>query len=50
MQAADGHYLAVPDPIHGHPQDMSDGADPDDAGYAAIAAALTPKIRAVLAG
>ena len=47
-QAAGGHYLAVADPIHGHPKDMSDGADPDDAGYAAIAAALTPKIRGLL--
>lgn len=43
-----GHYLKVADPIHGHANYMSDEADPDDTGYAAIAAALTPRIQALL--
>jgi hypothetical protein len=37
-------YLNVPDPIRGHPGEMANAANPDDAGYAAIAKALEPKL------
>lgn len=39
---AGGVYLGIADPIHGHPEEMADAADPNDQGYAAIAAALEP--------
>ena len=42
VTAAGGTYLDLPDPIHGHPSFMADAADPNDQGYAAIAAALEP--------
>lgn len=42
VTAAGGSYLAVADPIHGHPGEMADPADPNDAGYAAITSALAP--------
>jgi lysophospholipase L1-like esterase len=45
---AGGTYLDIPDPIHGHPSYMADAADPNDKGYAAIAAALEPQLRALL--
>jgi lysophospholipase L1-like esterase len=45
---AGGTYLDVPDPIHGHPAFMADAADPDDQGYAAIAAALEPQLTPLL--
>lgn len=48
--AAGGHYLGEPDPLHGHPDWMADAADPNDAGYAAIAAALAPQLRRLLPG
>lgn len=44
VKSADGTYLALPDPLHAHPSFMADGADPNNAGYAAIAAALEPKL------
>jgi lysophospholipase L1-like esterase len=43
-----GTYLDIPDPIHGHPSFMADAADPDDQGYAAIAAALEPQLALLL--
>ena len=47
-QAVGGTYLALPDPLLGHPNYMADQADPNDTGYAAIAAALGPMLRALL--
>lgn len=41
---AGGTYLDIEDPIHNHPDFMADDADPDNAGYAAIAAALEPQL------
>jgi lysophospholipase L1-like esterase len=43
-----GHYLDLADPIHGHPEYMADEADPNNEGYAAIAAAVGPSIQALL--
>lgn len=48
VTAAGGTYLDVPDPIHGHPSFMKDLADPNDQGYAAIAAALAPELQPLL--
>jgi lysophospholipase L1-like esterase len=48
VTAAGGTYLDVPDPIHGHPSFMADLADPNDQGYAAIAAALAPELQPLL--
>jgi acyl-CoA thioesterase I len=48
VTAAGGTYLDIPDPIHGHPAFMADAADPNDQGYAAIAAALAPELRPLL--
>jgi acyl-CoA thioesterase-1 len=48
VTAAGGTYLDVADPIHGHPDYMGSAADPNDKGYAAIAVALAPKLRALL--
>jgi lysophospholipase L1-like esterase len=48
VTAVGGHYLAIPDPIHGHSSRMADDADPNDAGYAAIAKALEPAIRPLI--
>jgi acyl-CoA thioesterase I len=45
VTAAGGTYLDVADPIHGRPELMADDADPADAGYAAIAAAVEPVLR-----
>jgi lysophospholipase L1-like esterase len=47
---AGGTYLALDDPIHGHPSDMSNAADPNDKGYAAIADALAPQLAQALPG
>lgn len=49
VTAVGGTYLDLPDPIHGHPDFMADDADPNDKGYAAIAAALRPKLKPLLA-
>ena len=48
VTAAGGKYLDIADPLHGHPGFMADAGDPDDDGYAAIAAALEPKLKALL--
>jgi lysophospholipase L1-like esterase len=48
VTGAGGRYLDVADPIHGHPDFMADAGDPNDRGYAAIAAALAPKLAALL--
>jgi lysophospholipase L1-like esterase len=48
VTAAGGTYLDLPDPIHGHPSFMADAADPNDQGYAAIAAALAPQLQPLL--
>jgi acyl-CoA thioesterase I len=48
VTAAGGTYLDLPDPIHGHPSFMADLADPNDQGYAAIAAALAPELQPLL--
>ncbi|HVU92448.1 MAG TPA: SGNH/GDSL hydrolase family protein [Jatrophihabitans sp.] len=45
VTAAGGVYLDVPDPIRGHPKYMRTAADPNDRGYAAIAAALLKKLK-----
>jgi lysophospholipase L1-like esterase len=37
-------YLNLPDPIRGHPNEIATAARPNDAGYAAIARALEPKL------
>ena len=39
-----GAYVGLADPIHGHPEFMADQADPNDDGYAAIAAAVEPEL------
>lgn len=44
VDRAGGVYLDIPDPLHGHPSFMADDADPNDKGYAAIAAALAPQL------
>lgn len=44
-QAVGGQYLDVADPLVGHPGWMADAADPDDAGYQAIAASVAPALR-----
>ena len=48
VTAAGGRYVGLEDPIHGHPGYMSDAADPNDKGYAAIAKALAPRIRTLV--
>jgi acyl-CoA thioesterase I len=48
VEAVGGTYLTLPDPLLGHPAWMADDADPNNAGYAAIAAALGPKLRPLL--
>lgn len=48
VQSAGGTYLDLADPLLGHPDWMADDADPNDAGYAAIAAALEPALTARL--
>jgi lysophospholipase L1-like esterase len=48
VTAVGGTYLDLPDPIHGHPSFMADLADPNDRGYAAIAAALAPQLQPLL--
>jgi lysophospholipase L1-like esterase len=48
VTAAGGKYLDIADPIRGHPGFMANAGDPDDNGYAAIAAALEPKLKALL--
>jgi lysophospholipase L1-like esterase len=48
VTAAGGTYLDITDPIHGHPTYMADAADPNDAGYAAIASALEPLVQPLL--
>jgi lysophospholipase L1-like esterase len=48
ITAVGGTYLDIEDPIHDHPRFMADLADPNDAGYAAIAAALTPELEGLL--
>lgn len=45
VTAAGGTYLDLPDPLHGHPDWMADDADPNAAGYRAIARALEVKLR-----
>ncbi|MEO8888809.1 MAG: SGNH/GDSL hydrolase family protein [Jatrophihabitantaceae bacterium] len=50
VESAGGQYLNLPDPLHGHPEFMADAADPNDAGYAAIAAALQPALAKLLPG
>lgn len=42
--AAGGHYLDIADPLHGHPEWMADGADPNNRGYASIATAIAAKL------
>jgi lysophospholipase L1-like esterase len=48
VTAVHGTYLGIEDPIHGHPDFMANDADPNDDGHAAIAAALQPKVAALL--
>jgi lysophospholipase L1-like esterase len=45
---AGGTYVDITDPIHSHPNYMADDADPNDQGYAAIAAALEPQLAGLL--
>jgi lysophospholipase L1-like esterase len=46
--AVGGRYMNLPDPLRGHPKWMADQADPNDAGYAAIAKAIKPVLAASL--
>jgi lysophospholipase L1-like esterase len=48
VQSASGRYLDLADPINGHASYMADASDPDDRGYAAIAAAVEPALRPLL--
>lgn len=48
VQAVGGTYLDVPDPLFGHSSWMADDADPNDLGYAAIAASLKLRVHALL--
>ena len=48
VTAAGGTYFDITDPLFGHPSYMADDADPDDAGYAAIATSLEAKLQALL--
>lgn len=48
VTAAGGTYLDIADPIHRHPAFMADAADPNDQGYAAIAAALATRLEPLL--
>jgi lysophospholipase L1-like esterase len=48
IQTAGGQYISLPDPLEGHPEWMFDQADPNDAGYEAIASALGPKLKLLL--
>ena len=48
VDAAGGTYLDISDPVRGHSSYMASDADPNDKGYAAIATALAPKLRALL--
>ncbi|MBO0884076.1 MAG: hypothetical protein J2P17_27840, partial [Mycobacterium sp.] len=48
VTAVHGTYLAISDPIQGHPSEMADVADPNDAGYAAIATALSRALRPLI--
>ncbi len=50
VTAAGGRYVDLPDPIRGRSEDMATDADPNDKGYAAVAAALEPKLRPLLPG
>lgn len=47
--AAGGHYLNLPDPLTGHKDWMANLADPNDAGYRALAASLAPALRPLIA-
>ncbi len=44
-----GTYLDLRDAVRGHPGWMADDADPNDAGHAALAKALEPRLRPLLA-
>jgi acyl-CoA thioesterase I len=48
VEAVHGAYLDVPDALRGHPDWMADLADPNDRGYAAIAASVIAPLRAQL--
>jgi len=48
VRAAGGAYLAVNDPLRGHPSWMADLADPNDTGYAAIERRLQAPLGALL--
>jgi lysophospholipase L1-like esterase len=48
VTGAGGVYLDIPDPLYDHSSWMADDADPNDLGYAAIAASLEPKLKALL--
>lgn len=48
VRAAGGSYLAINDPLRGHPRWMADLADPNNAGYAAIEGALEAPLGALL--
>ena len=50
VEDAGGIYVALPDPLHDHPDFMADNADPNDQGYAAIASALAAKLGPLLPG
>jgi acyl-CoA thioesterase I len=48
VTAAGGTYLDISDPLRGHPTWMADAADPNDAGYAAIATAVETALKPLL--
>jgi acyl-CoA thioesterase I len=46
--AVGGTYLGIHDPLRGHPEWMADDADPNNAGYRALAKAIKPRLAARL--
>ncbi|MGH8861382.1 MAG: SGNH/GDSL hydrolase family protein [Jatrophihabitantaceae bacterium] len=48
VRLANGSYLDIQDPLHGHPKWMADDAHPNDKGYAAIADAVSSALRSHL--
>jgi lysophospholipase L1-like esterase len=49
VTAVGGTYLDIRDAVRGHPDYMADDADPNNAGYAALARVLEPRLRPLVA-
>lgn len=50
VRAVGGIYFDISDPLRGHPEWMADDANPNNAGYAALATAIEPRLAAKLPG